>query len=74
MRHCNRMLSLLLALLLALCMIVGLLPIAAVAAGEALPAQYTLRFGSSAYTLTKYDTPIYFLYAPKETHRNEDKS
>ncbi|MBQ8358830.1 MAG: hypothetical protein IJX37_02780, partial [Oscillospiraceae bacterium] len=49
-----------LGLLLALCLVVGLLPVMAMAEGGALPAEYKLEFGSSAYTLKKYDTPIYF--------------
>ena len=47
-------------LLLALCMIIGLLPVVALADGGDLATPYVLKFGYSSFELKKYDTPIYF--------------
>ena len=48
-----------LALLLALCLIIGLLPVMAIADGGDLATPYILRFGFNNYELKKYDTPLY---------------
>jgi len=52
-------------LLLAICLIVGLLPV--VASAESNPADAEIRFAFTTYKLTAFDTPIYTVNASKET-------
>jgi len=57
-------------LLLALCLVVGLLPVAAMAADGTA----TIKYGFNQYKLTGYDTPIYtvnYSYETKDTAGND---
>jgi len=55
----------LVGLLVAICLVIGLIPAMAMAEGENLPTQYSFKFGYSTYNLTKYDTPVYFVNEAK---------
>ena len=51
----------LIGLLLAVALVIGLVPVMAMAEGADLASKYTLKFGYNSYNLTKYDTPVYFV-------------
>ena len=61
-----------LGLLLVLCLVVGLLPVAALA--DAADGKVTIKFGFTSYKLTGFDTPIYTINTEekvKDTAGNE---
>ena len=51
----------LIGLLVAICLVIGLIPAMAMAEGENLATQYSFKLGYGTYYLTKYDTPVYFV-------------
>jgi len=64
----------LIGLLLALCLVIGLLPAMAIADSGDLATPYVLKFGYASYELKKYDTPVYIKNSAVDTYDTDQNA
>ncbi|MBQ7341358.1 MAG: hypothetical protein IJW41_04250, partial [Oscillospiraceae bacterium] len=64
----------LIGLLLALCLVIGLLPAMAIADSGDLATPYVLKFGYASYELKKYDTPVYIKNGAVDTYDTDQNA